>query len=71
MPIFEYACRVCDKEFEVLVSASRKAACPDCGSLRLEKKFSAFAVQSVASPQAVSCGTSCPDPCGQGACPYN
>ena len=44
MPIYEYTCRDCRSEFELLVpSSAHKPACPDCGSKKLEKKFSTFA----------------------------
>lgn len=72
MPIFEYACKACDTQFETLVSPSRPAACPACGSTKLEKKLSAFAVGATASPAPASgpCGT-CGDPRGAGACSLN
>ncbi|MBS14640.1 MAG: FmdB family transcriptional regulator [Gemmatimonadetes bacterium] len=69
MPIYEYSCRACEHGFEALVSASRPASCPKCGSSQLEKKLSAFAVQA-ANPVAVGggpCGT-CGDPRGPGTC---
>ncbi|HWP86174.1 MAG TPA: zinc ribbon domain-containing protein [Terriglobia bacterium] len=47
MPIFEYRCRGCGKEFEVLVlPGSPKTACPRCGSGRFEQLLSAFAASS-------------------------
>jgi putative FmdB family regulatory protein len=39
MPIFEYACRACGKEFEALVRSSDTPQCP-CGSTDLQKKLS-------------------------------
>jgi len=54
MPIYEYRCTSCGKEFEVLVRGSSPAPqCPSCSSSELHKKLSAFAmVSSAASAQA-------------------
>lgn len=44
MPIFEYVCRKCGKEFEQLVpNASTKPSCPVCGEKETAKKLSRFA----------------------------
>ena len=40
MPIFEYTCRGCANEFELLVRGTTTAACPECGSEELERKLS-------------------------------
>jgi putative FmdB family regulatory protein len=37
MPIYDYKCRSCEKQFEFLVLKSRAAACPGCGSRKLEQ----------------------------------
>jgi len=54
MPIFEYQCASCGKEFEILVRSSSPApACPDCRGTELRKKLSAFAtLTGAASAQA-------------------
>lgn len=44
MPIYEYRCNACDHAFEALVQGSQKPSCPCCNSKKLEKQFSAFAV---------------------------
>ncbi|UCF04646.1 MAG: zinc ribbon domain-containing protein [bacterium] len=55
MPIFEYICNGCSKEFEELVpSADSEVHCPECGSTDAEKLFSPFA-KSCSS--CGSCGT--------------
>lgn len=40
MPIFEYACRGCANEFELLVRRNATPACPKCGGEDLERKLS-------------------------------
>ena len=69
MPLFEYACRDCDHPFEALVQGRQRPTCPECGSRKLEKRLSGFAVSAGRpdpSPPA-GCG-SCGDPRGPGAC---
>jgi putative FmdB family regulatory protein len=47
MPIFEYACKSCGKEFEALVLPTTAApACPACKSTELEKLISKPAIKS-------------------------
>jgi putative FmdB family regulatory protein len=62
MPIYEYDCRDCGKEFELLVSSERLAdqqTCPNCASDRLTRKFSAFASPSSSSQACPAKGSSC------------
>ena len=47
MPIYEYQCRQCASEFELIVlPASPAPACPACQSQDLEQLLSGFAVSS-------------------------
>ncbi|HPT51326.1 MAG TPA: zinc ribbon domain-containing protein [Accumulibacter sp.] len=74
MPIYEYACAACGKEFEKLLRQSSPAPeCPDCHSTDLRKKLSAFAAVTGASAGAgefpAACG-SCGHPDGPGACQF-
>ena len=46
MPIFEYRCRSCAREFEALVMKSSTPSCPACQSQDLEKLLSLPAVKS-------------------------
>ena len=47
MPIYEYQCRQCAKEFEMLVLRdSPVPACPSCQSQDIEQLLSGFAVSS-------------------------
>jgi putative FmdB family regulatory protein len=52
VPIYEYRCRQCSNEFELLVLKSTVAACPTCESDDLEQLLSGFAVSSDGIRQA-------------------
>jgi putative FmdB family regulatory protein len=52
MPIYEYECRGCGHQFELLVLAKTVAACPECNSQELEQLISGFAVSSETTRQA-------------------
>lgn len=66
MPIYEYSCKKCGKNFEVLQRMGEGAeglSCPSCGESELSKKFSTFAAgsaqttASAAGGGAPACGT--------------
>ncbi len=40
MPIYEYKCKDCFLEFELLLFSGEEARCPKCNSKNLEKKVS-------------------------------
>ena len=46
MPIFDYQCRQCKNEFELLVIGKTVPACPACEGQDLEQLLSTFAVSS-------------------------
>ena len=47
MPLYDYECRKCGHEFEVLVRpGSATPKCSSCGSEELERLLSGFAVSS-------------------------
>lgn len=47
MPIYEYRCRGCGKEFEkYLHSASSAVACPACASADVMRKLSVFGLRA-------------------------
>lgn len=52
MPIYEYQCRHCAHQFELLVLKNTVAACPACESRDLEQLLSGFAVSSDGSRAA-------------------
>jgi putative FmdB family regulatory protein len=76
MPLFEYACKQCDREFEVLIRAQESPECPSCHGTDLERRLSTFAAHTAASsaggpmPAVSACGA-CGDPRGPGACSMN
>lgn len=46
MPLFDFVCKACDNEFEVLVRGSAAPVCPACGSAELERQLSMPNVKS-------------------------
>lgn len=52
MPIYEYECRQCGHQFELLVLHGTVPACPACESAELERLLSGFAVSSEATRQS-------------------
>lgn len=68
MPLYEFHCAGCDKDFELLVRSSQwqGTACPHCGSKKLAKKLSVFASSVASSTSAApACGLT---PGGGGGC---
>ncbi len=64
MPIYEYACHDCGREFETLVRSDTVPACPQCQSTQLDKRLSVFAT-GAAAPNAAP---AMPGPDGPGSC---
>jgi putative FmdB family regulatory protein len=54
MPIFEYVCKACGREFEFLKlpAATTVPSCPACQSLDLERRLSGFALSTPALTKA-------------------
>ena len=53
MPIYEYRCRGCASEFELLIlKGSPAPACPACESADIEQLLSGFAVSSAGIRQS-------------------
>jgi putative FmdB family regulatory protein len=52
MPIYEFHCKKCGKDSELLVRTMdwKNSECPHCGSKKLTKKLSTFASSGAASP---------------------
>ena len=67
MPIFEYQCRDCEREFETYVSGERTPACPACQGANLDKRLSSPGMVGAAAgrpaataPMAGRCGAGGP-----------
>jgi putative FmdB family regulatory protein len=74
MPIYEYRCEPCDRDFETLIRGNGDVAhCPECGSIDVAKQFSVPASAHTNGSQAGMlpiCGPA-PGPmgsCGAGGC---
>jgi len=69
MPLYEFSCSKCDKDFESLVRSTNwegSVTCPHCGSKKLTKKLSVFAAQGGGSSSA---SAAAPQPCARpGGC---
>ena len=67
MPIYEYRCNKCEREFEKYVqSAQARIACPGCQSSRVTRRLSVLGVRSAggaAAPVGMSGSGGC---CGGG-----
>lgn len=75
MPIFEYTCASCGREFETLVrESSPPPQCPGCHGTDLHKKLSTFAAITGSTTTAKDTSSpcaSCGHPDGPGACRFN
>jgi putative FmdB family regulatory protein len=76
MPLFEYVCKACAHEFEVLVRGEIQPECPACHAATLERRLSTFAARTTGPASSVDqipaggCGH-CGDPRGPGSCSIN
>jgi putative FmdB family regulatory protein len=76
MPLFEYECRGCHRQFEYLTRDGQSPSCPSCQGDDLQKLLSSFVVntsgsaKSFGAPAAGGCGASC-GARGLGSCPMN
>ena len=53
MPLYEYRCRACARDFETLVRGTEQPACPACQSHDIERLLSSFGVSSEARSHSV------------------
>lgn len=76
MPLYEYACKECAHQFEVLVRGHETPECPACHATALERRLSVFSAHTNGGDARTpmtgmgACGT-CGDPRGPGACSMN
>lgn len=71
MPLFEYRCDACARDFEVLMRAQDIAHCPQCGGERVQKLLSQTASGGTAGRSPLPLASSCPpgnQPCGPACC---
>jgi putative FmdB family regulatory protein len=68
MPIFEYECRDCSKQFEMFVTVERVPACPACQGANLAKRLSSPGMVGAASTRQESCAMPSAPMCGNGRC---
>jgi putative FmdB family regulatory protein len=54
MPIFEYRCGECEREFEAFVTAERTPECPSCGGGKLTKLLSSPGMVGASNGRAES-----------------
>jgi len=65
MPVFDYKCNSCGKEFDVFTGTSdstQTPSCPECKSEDVKKSYSSFDFK-IASKTRPGCGGGC---CGCG-----
>ncbi|KAF1074259.1 zinc ribbon domain-containing protein [Halodesulfovibrio sp. MK-HDV] len=71
MPLYDYACEACGKEFEELVFGDDTPECPECKSPNTHKLLSATKFKmsggSISAPTGSSGGSSCSG-CSGGNC---
>jgi len=74
MPIYEYTCQGCQRDFELLIRGQERPECPECGGLKLEKRLSVPAAHTATASNLPVCappspGGGCGLPqCGGGGC---
>jgi putative FmdB family regulatory protein len=70
VPIFEYACRGCGRQFEAFVTAERAAACPSCEGIDLQKLLSSPGMVGTGSRKEHEAIQACPAQGGRCACSH-
>jgi putative FmdB family regulatory protein len=70
MPLFEYACRSCGRQFEAFVTTDRAAACPGCQSADLEKQLSSPGMVGTAGRRETEALSGCRAQGGQCGCAH-
>lgn len=59
MPIYEYTCKKCQKEFEALIRGDEQPECPHCGAKSLERLLSVPAAHTSGGSSGPPCGEAC------------
>lgn len=70
MPIYEYQCKPCGHQFEVLIrtQSDLPKKCPKCGAAKPTKQFSSFAVAAAGGHDHSEACSHCPS-ADAGVCP--
>jgi putative FmdB family regulatory protein len=69
MPIYEYMCMKCNKDFEYLVLGNDgSVSCPECNSKKVKRQISACSFKSSGDFSASSGGSSGCASCSSGSC---
>lgn len=68
MPLYEYACRDCQSQFELLIRGSQTPHCPRCESKRLERLLSVPAAHTSGAAELPQCAPRSPGGCGLPQC---
>ncbi|MBM3992667.1 MAG: zinc ribbon domain-containing protein [Planctomycetes bacterium] len=66
MPLYQYSCNDCEKNFEALVNRGETAECPECHSRDVEKMPTMPGMPVV--KDAGGCGDLSLPPCGAAGC---
>ncbi|MCI5141221.1 MAG: zinc ribbon domain-containing protein [Candidatus Electrothrix sp. ATG1] len=69
MPIYEYVCLKCEKQFETISTSSNNTEpvkCPECQSLDVKKNISASNLRMSSGGPSIPCGapSGCPSNSG-------
>ncbi|MDA8417870.1 MAG: zinc ribbon domain-containing protein [Desulfobacteraceae bacterium] len=70
MPLYDYLCRRCGHEFELLVMGNDQPSCPQCHGEELDKRMSGFSVRGGQAKTKAGAGapaSKCSG-CGGGSC---
>jgi putative FmdB family regulatory protein len=68
MPLYEYTCKKCHRDFELLIRGQEAPECPTCGSRQLQKLLSIPAAHTASSKSLPMCPAAPPGGCGSGPC---
>jgi putative FmdB family regulatory protein len=65
VPLYEYVCQKCSKQFEELVFGAHKPVCPACQSPEVERILSSVSIGRAESSSAPA-PSACDSCCGRG-----
>ena len=71
MPLFEYQCRGCGRQFEAFVTADRTPACPACHGAELRKLLSSPGLVGAGGRAETEAIPACRAQGGHCACSHN